>query len=157
MELLPVLLSGPMKKTLDSRRFFLDVNDVIITLTKVFITHSCIYLYLGLPQDTANLGNVLKSRPVRSSPYVVKMGGAFNVIADGQPFIYTSNSTDAFLCLLSTYYVFNIVYCKQTLLSLLFAQSELLCKRDDTTQSCSVLRNLLLQMRHVNPDSADSE
>lgn len=43
MELLPVMLPGPMKKTDQSRRFFVDVHEVLLI---TFVTFAMSY-YIG--------------------------------------------------------------------------------------------------------------
>ena len=66
-------------------------------------------------------------RPVRSTPYILKIGNGYHIIAEGQPFVFlTTNSTEALLCLTATYYVMGMVFAKQVLPSLLFVQLELL-------------------------------
>jgi hypothetical protein len=96
------------------------------------------------------LASIIAKRPARESPYIVKIGDAYSIVADGQPFVYlSSNSTEAFLCLMATYYVIGIVACKQVAPSIYFAISELLEKPDSLTRGCKNLRNFLLLMRDV--------
>lgn len=101
-------------------------------------------------QDTACLADVIK-KTNRPSPYIVKIGSSFNVIADGQPYIYVSSSSmEALLCLVCTYFVYNMVYCKQVVPTLLFLQTEVLAQKNNCTSKNVVLRNFVLQLRDVD-------
>lgn len=65
----------------------------------------------------------------RETPFILKIGNGYHVVIDGNPVLFISNSsTEALLCLMGTYYVFNIVFCKKVYPTLLFVAKQLLCQ-----------------------------
>ncbi|KAK4027497.1 hypothetical protein OUZ56_016543 [Daphnia magna] len=82
LELLPSLL--PTRKLKDSCRFFFDCHE-----------------------DSVNMAEAIR-KPHRESPFILKHGSSFHIIADSKPYLYVSGeSMEALLSLIATYYVFH--------------------------------------------------
>ena len=84
------------------------------------------------------------------SPFIVKIGNVHFIAADGKVlFEVPSNnelespSIDVLYFLLSTYYVFNVKYCPQTIPTYLFLQSEVLNRSDTECRDNKSLRTFI--------------
>lgn len=70
-------------------------------------------------------------KPHRESPFILKHGSSFHIIADSKPYLYVSGeSMEALLSLIATYYVFHQTYAKEVSTTLQFIQSEVLAADD---------------------------
>ncbi|KAK4019086.1 hypothetical protein OUZ56_001116 [Daphnia magna] len=118
LELLPSLL--PTRKLKDSCRFFFDCHE-----------------------DSVNLAEAIR-KPHRESPFILKHGSSFHIIADSKPYLYVSGeSMEALLSLIATYYVFHQTYAKEVSTTLQFTQSEVLAADDPDNKYANSLTKFM--------------
>ena len=107
------------------------------------------FLFVYCYQDSVNLAEAIK-KPHRESPFILKHGSSFHVIADSKPYLYVSGgSMDALIALVATYYVFHQTYAKEVLTTLLFIQSEVLGADDSDTKKSSALNVFIQNLRKL--------
>lgn len=76
----------------------------------------------------------------RSSPFILQIGSTYHIVADSEHFLTVSgNSLEAFISLISMYYVLHLSWCAKVENTLLFVQSELLGIQDCTTKKSKAL------------------
>ncbi|XP_045026242.1 uncharacterized protein LOC123470242 [Daphnia magna] len=130
LELLPSLL--PTRKLKDSCRFFFDCHE-----------------------DSVNLAEAIR-KPHRESPFILKHGSSFHIIADSKPYLYVSGeSMEALLSLIATYYVFHQTYAKEVSTTLQFTQSEVLAADDPDNKYANSLTVFVQNLRKLAACNAE--
>ena len=77
--------------------------------------------------------------PNRPSPFIVLCGKTFHIVVDREPILaIEADSAKAFLSLMACHYVFHVQYDDIVATTLLWAQSVLLKKPDEMTNSTKV-------------------
>ena len=85
----------------------------------------------------------------RPSPFLLKYGSSFYVVAGKAPFVCVQDSTDALISLLAVYYVFDLQWCKEVEPVLLVIEGEVIGLITEQLKSCSaasIFRNFVLTL-----------
>ncbi|XP_032787034.2 uncharacterized protein LOC116924622 [Daphnia magna] len=99
------LLTTVSKRSAESRRCIIDIQE-----------------------DCADMRSYIRKLPAsRLTPFLLKISECYTIVVDKEALTQSSNSCmEAIVLLLSVYYVFHIGWCKATILTLLFMQTEML-------------------------------
>ena len=106
-------------------------------------------------QESQDLAEAIR-KPKRTNPFLLKIGQAFHIVADGVTIIRAKNSRDGLLCLFCVQYAFHILYNPKVEPAFLFIQSRILKKEDSFTRSSKTLSIFLKQLAVLESDSEDS-
>ena len=92
---------------------------------------------------------LVNEKPIRATPYIVRIGSTCQVVVDCVPFIEAQSTTEAIASLMACYFVFHMHYSSEVQASLLFLQHEILRQPDSTTEGCNTLSIFLNHLKRA--------